>query len=191
MATHEKVKVSTMQIALPILFATILVLSLIFSSVKAIVWSPQKIGIWQIEYAQLVTPQGWSFFTRSAKEPNTVAFGSNGSPLSKLPTSRTTNAFGLNREGRAQGIEIGLITASIGEKSFHDCKDLNLPDCLAEARNTNLEPIKVHNPVTRPSLCGEVFLFSTRPYSYEYRKYVKSPYYGEGWVNLEIECQAK
>lgn len=182
------IEVSILQIVIPTAIAGFLAVCLLFSSVNAVVWSPKKIGLWQIEYSQLIAPQGWSFFTRSAREPNTIPFDSEGNSLSKLPTSQMNNSFGINREGRAQGIEIGLLTASIEKTSFNSCDSVNLYECLDIAKKSNINSIKISNPLARPSLCGEILLISAKPYAFEYRNYVESLFYGEGWVKIEVEC---
>ncbi|MFE8595893.1 SdpA family antimicrobial peptide system protein [Archangium violaceum] len=57
-------------------------------------------------------PEGWKFFTRNAQEERPVLFTRRNGAWERAeqgPASRPRYLFGLNREGRAQGLEFGLL----------------------------------------------------------------------------------
>ncbi len=60
-------------------------------------------------YISQIWPQGWGFFSKSPKEEYLNVYKSNGDPSVQWPNMKLSNLFGINRAGRAQGTEIGLI----------------------------------------------------------------------------------
>ncbi|WP_175973918.1 SdpA family antimicrobial peptide system protein [Corynebacterium sp. Marseille-Q2823] len=136
-----------------------------------------------------VFPQGWGFFTRSSQEPIVTPWNSEGESLSQLPTARISNAFGLNREGRAQGVEMGTLQSQIAEQGWVPCPDqASIPECLGfSARNAHVSH-KIDSFTREPSLCGEVTLLQTEPVDYMYRKYFETNVKPTQFVKLSISC---
>src|SRR5215218_8664142 len=65
-------------------------------------------------------PEGWGFFTRDPREERLLLFrrteGGAWVSASLGPAARRANFFGMNRYFRAQGIEVGLLLASVKGK---------------------------------------------------------------------------
>lgn len=105
--------------------------------------------------ANVFMPQGWKFFTRNPREDDikifrknnegnwvSATFGANSSPV---------NLFGIKRTARSQGIEIGLLMASIKKDEWVECKGRT--DVCMEQAATN-KTIVNESPL--PTICGEV-----------------------------------
>lgn len=110
---------------------------------------------------RLVLPQGWSFFTRSPREADFVAFsrGADGRWRSSLraPHAEPRNAFGLARASRAQGVEVGLLTGLLRDTDWQDCRG-DPAGCLDRA-----DPVRAANPALLKTLCGDVGLVQRPP----------------------------
>lgn len=187
--TSHYVRVHWSLVGISGLVATIVVTLVLFSSVPSATWSPLE-GMKESTKSKIqqTVPQGWAFFTRSAREPLTVPFNTQGYSLSKLPTAGKNNLFGLNREGRSQGLEIGAVLNSAGQDNFQDCASPTVQDCISSAKKTEPNPISVQNIVTYPSLCGELFLLSVVPAPYEYRNLLNEHLVAEKWLFMDVKC---
>jgi antimicrobial peptide system SdpA family protein len=132
-------------------------------------------------------PEGWKFFTRDCREERTTMYvRRNGAwqDAARTPNANPANAFGLNRIGRAQGIELGLLTQDIPIESWQSCPDENPAACLERSpvarRMKNISP--------SPSLCGSVGLVSQKPVPWAWAKqglHVAMPI---ATIRLEVQC---
>lgn len=114
-----------------------------------------------------VIPQGWAFFTKSSQDPAVIPFDSEGNSVSQLPTSRLTNSFGINRKGRSQGVEVGLLQKELSDSEWTNCDGKSVSSCIAAIRSKPMSNIVNTSP--RPSLCGDVFLLKSVPRPFAYR----------------------
>lgn len=136
-----------------------------------------------------VFPQGWGFFTRSSQESIVSPWNSHGESLSLLPTARISNAFGLNREGRAQGVEMGTLQSQITEQGWVPCPDeTSIPECLGFSSRSDHVSHEINSFTREPSLCGEVTLLQTEPVDYMYRKYFESNVKPTKFTKLNVAC---
>lgn len=98
-------------------------------------------------------PQGWAFFTRSAREPRLEDWqrSSQGwSPVADLGRVTARSAGGWDRGPRAHANEAALLAASIPEQHWQPCTG-DLIGCLDNAR-----PVVRANPTAHALLCGTV-----------------------------------
>ncbi|GGO00606.1 hypothetical protein GCM10010116_00930 [Microbispora rosea subsp. aerata] len=106
-----------------------------------------------------VAPQGWAFFTRSAREPRlevwTAPGGARAAFVPSPPEGRA--AAGLDRTSRTWFREVDLLAGSVPRDRWRPC-DGPVPGCLSRA-----DAVTVASPVTRPTFCGTVGLSRRAP----------------------------
>lgn len=115
---------------------------------------------WQLAIrsnVQTISPQQWAFFTKSPRdptyEPYSIAEGS-WRKASTFPHSKVENAFGWNRESRAQAIELGLIMSQVRGSDWKKC-GRGIPSCLDNA-DSHQSVVRISNPSPAPTLCGRI-----------------------------------
>jgi antimicrobial peptide system SdpA family protein len=108
-----------------------------------------------------VLPEGWRFFTRNPQEEQViplVLIDGTWRPAS-APSSSARNLFGLNRAGRAQSVELGLLLEQMQPKDRWAPCDGSPAECLSRA------PVATHlaNPSRAPTMCGDMGFVAQRP----------------------------
>ncbi|MGW7102480.1 SdpA family antimicrobial peptide system protein [Streptomyces sp. NPDC054838] len=134
-----------------------------------------------------IAPQGWAFFTKSPRDPEVVPYGKTFDgwrALSLTPHAAPHNAFGLDRESRAQGVEISMLLAAAQKSDWRDCTDTG-ETCLA---NAAAPARRVENTSPHPTLCGTVGLLQERPTPYAWRDLVPESHSTERVMVLEVTC---
>lgn len=134
-----------------------------------------------------LAPQGWAFFTKSPRDPEVVPYRKSSDgwrALSLTPHSSPHNAFGLDRESRAQGVEIAMLLSAAQKDDWRDCTDSS-ETCLA---NTDAAARQVRNGSPDPTLCGTVGLLQERPTPYAWRDLVPESHSTERVMVLEVAC---
>ncbi|MCL6577720.1 SdpA family antimicrobial peptide system protein, partial [Kyrpidia sp.] len=58
-----------------------------------------------------IFPQGWGFYSISPREEQISLYDENGNLAVDWPNASVNNLFGLMRKGRAQGLEVGIVSA--------------------------------------------------------------------------------
>jgi sporulation delaying protein A len=99
-------------------------------------------------------PEAWGFFTRDPRESRVlVRMERRGRwvPASLGPQARLSNAFGLRRRARAQGVEIGLLLEEVPDSAWVHCTGLP-EECLERTKNW----YAVGDISPRPTLCGRI-----------------------------------
>ncbi|MFD5479969.1 SdpA family antimicrobial peptide system protein [Streptomyces hawaiiensis] len=134
-----------------------------------------------------MAPQGWAFFTKSPRDPEMVPYQKTPGawkPLSLTPHSSPRNAFGLNRESRAQGVEIALLLSAAQKGDWRDCASSRqqcLDDFGAPAR-------RIENRSPDPTLCGTVGLLQEKPTPWAWRDLIPESHSPERVMVLEVTC---
>lgn len=137
-----------------------------------------------------IFPQGWNFFTK----PPTDAFGmmyevGQGDELT-LRTHETSSPeamFGLNRNMRSLGIEMGHVAAQVNENdAWSECEQRS-EECLAFDRGG---ASFATNPVEGAEFCGEYVMTEAIVTPRAYRDLVGERYTVERYISLEIECES-
>lgn len=109
-----------------------------------------------------VVPEGWAFFTRNPREEAIFLFSrrSNGEwdSASLGPNGIASNAFGLNRISRAQGVETALLMNRFPNSAYRDCSGA-LTKCLDDTPSSR----SLANESPNPSLCGDVGIVLRKP----------------------------
>lgn len=138
-------------------------LVLFFYSIHAALpFNPVKLPFQGSIPVRSVMTQGWKFFTRSPREEDIRVFEllSDGTSRSASRGSNASpsNLFGIKRDSRAQGIEIGLITSGLRKDQWRECKTKST-ECVPEVD----EEITVSNTIENPTICGRVMVSLVPP----------------------------
>ncbi|WP_374955203.1 SdpA family antimicrobial peptide system protein [Arthrobacter sp. MYb51] len=138
-------------------------------------------------------PQGWAFFSKSPRDPSIAPYREdiNGSfeSVSKLPTTRVENLFGVSREGRAQGVEVALISGESGAENWLDCSTPALQECAEMVRDAT--STAVTNTVASPTVCGEIVLVQTTPVPWSFRHQTALREKADKVIKLRVECNGQ
>lgn len=118
---------------------------------------------------QRLLPEGWSFFTKSPRDPYVFILKVNDGKLElydHLPNSNPQNLFGAQRTGRAIGVEFGRLTQNLSEDNWLECNPKNL---LALAKSDTVPTITLKNTYEKPLLTGEVIIVTQEPIPWAWR----------------------
>ena len=78
-----------------------------------------------------ISPQGWAFFTRNAREPADYFYRREGAKWVRLgyPNSSSRNFFGLKKDTRPFGVEMGSLMSQVSTDEWIAC-EAGLETCL-------------------------------------------------------------
>jgi antimicrobial peptide system SdpA family protein len=169
-----------------ILFSVALFLSLLFASTT---FNPIQNKLKFIKTIFTITPQGWAFFTRDAREEQIYIYKIVDKKLCKLNQKHSSfdSFLGLSRQVAKLSLEIESVSGKI------------IKDKVATSTNWNYDEdiigvipkkyIEVNNPVSNPILCGDYLLVYHEivPWAwYSSNKKLKMP---AKVIKLKIICQ--
>jgi antimicrobial peptide system SdpA family protein len=112
-------------------------------------------------------PQGWAFFTKSARSPDVDIYAVAGPELRSIAAgafAEPGNAFGLDRAVRARGTESAFLINGLKPADWRPCTG-SAEACLAAAA----APVSIRNTYSKPTICGPVMLIRTEPVPWAYR----------------------
>jgi antimicrobial peptide system SdpA family protein len=163
----------------------LLVLS--YSVHEGMPFNPVKLPLAQTLRVNLLIPQGWRFFTRNPREEFISVFvkdsdGKWQSALAEVNAS-PVNFFGLNRQSRAQGIEIGMLTASIKRDQWSECRERQ--DVCIERVPT---AASIPNDSPHPTLCGDVILIRQSPTPWAWSKARRHVIMPSKYAKVNLVC---
>ncbi len=120
-----------------------------------------KIGI------KMFFPQGWAFFTKDPMNEQIDAYQiRNNNELNKLTIKNTDrkNYYGLRRESRLQGIEIGKLCEQIDAEDWIEIKSgfKSMP-LVFKKEYTKKNQGEIVNIRVNPTICGNVLLHIYKP----------------------------
>jgi antimicrobial peptide system SdpA family protein len=135
----------------------------------------------------VLAPQGWAFFTRDPREEKQLIYGRgpDGAWWSMMlaPHARMSNALGLDRRSRAQGVEMALLISVAPQDGWRDCEG------TVEACLRRLPPgAAARNPSPHPTLCGSLAIVLQKPVPWAWvdsRRPVSMP---SRMLPLEVAC---
>lgn len=168
------------------LFSIALFLSLIFASTP---FNPIQGKLKFVKTIFNVTPQGWAFFTRDAREVQVYIYKIENSTLTKVNQKHSNfdNFIGLSRKVSKLAIEMENVTGKIIKKNIATQTTWNY-----DANITGKIPTKiltVENPIKSPILCGDYLIVyhEIPPWAWSTsRKKLKMP---AEVIKLKILCQ--
>jgi antimicrobial peptide system SdpA family protein len=131
-------------------------------------------------------PEGWKFFTRNPREERPVLFVQRSGRWRRAetgPASRPRYLFGLDRAGRVQGLELGLIFEQIPRGAWREC-DENPLACIS----SSAAAIPITNRSPKPTLCGSAGLALQKPIPWSWLELPRPVVMPSRIVRLEIRC---
>ncbi|MBH1933016.1 SdpA family antimicrobial peptide system protein [Streptomyces sp. AV19] len=138
--------------------------------------------------ASAVVPQGWAFFTKSAKDPTYAPYrevDGHWKSIALTPHSRPSNLFGFDRASRTQGVEVALMLRQ-KETRWTDCDSADSPtECLERVKSR----MKTTNPSPSPSLCGRAAVVEMKPIPWAWRDLSEEKATPTRVASWEVECR--
>jgi antimicrobial peptide system SdpA family protein len=134
---------------------------------------------------QVFVPEGWKFFTKNPRDQQLATFVRDGSTWRRLtePNSAPSNAFGIDRAGRALSIEAALLLADVGKDRWEDCKYDAVP-CLESDANV----VTVSNRSPQPTMCGAIGIRLQPPIPWAWAANKKPIVMPSRVLRLEVKC---
>lgn len=140
------------------------------------------------EQARLVAPQGWAFFTKSAREPREILWRRSADGTWQIamlgPHSESRNLWGLNRQSRAQAVDQGIVLGALPAVRWSKCDSGPIADCLLALGAA----VPVKNPAPEPLLCGEVGVSRQEPVPWAWAGAAGRTRMPASVVRLEVAC---
>ncbi|MGW5350923.1 SdpA family antimicrobial peptide system protein [Streptomyces sp. NPDC004031] len=129
-----------------------------------------------------VLPQGWAFFTKSARSSEYEPFRWDGSSWTSASLGRHSE-HGFDRVSRSQGIETALLLHEAGRAAPTPCAQASLQDCLKKAR----VEAAVVNRTPGATLCGRIAVVAQTPTPFAWRDLLpaRTP---QSAVVLDVAC---
>ncbi|MBX3221628.1 MAG: SdpA family antimicrobial peptide system protein [Labilithrix sp.] len=133
-------------------------------------------------------PESWRFFTRNPQEEETTPYAmqSDGAWSSAAsPGGSPRYLFGVDRAGRAQGVELGRLLDGIPKGSFRACDDDESPElCLSKTTKV----VRLDNEMPRPSLCGQIGIVTKRPVPWAWARSGRTIHMPARVLRLDVKC---
>lgn len=166
----------------------LIISSLIITVFPPTVWNPpQKVKTFGA-YLNNVLPQGWGFFTKSSADPALTVYSKDGQEVLEWPASSAANLFGFSRDGRSQGLEVGLIASQIEENEWINCRSENIHDCILQVKIEQNPVLELENYGTRTTLCGRMVFLEMGPVEYLYRDLYDMREIPERAISINVSC---
>ena len=142
-------------------------------------------------YKRLVytlVPQGWAFFTRNAREAQTMVYRVNGDQLELLHHRHSCwhNFFGLSRRTTVYFSEIQGIRSQLTDTDFMSSK------WNFQANKTGefpTEKVEVKNNIANPLLCGDYVLVFQKHVPWAWSKNIDKIDMPAKVARVEVACQ--
>lgn len=137
------------------------------------------------EQLRPVLPQGWAFFTKSARSEDVEIYALTDGSLREVSAgalAEPRNAFGLNRKVRAQGPEMATLVQELGADAWQPCTD-DVLSCVPGVSATG-----VRNAYDAPTICGNIVFVRTEPVPWAYRDLVPDERRAIFAARAEVSC---
>ncbi|MEF9479283.1 SdpA family antimicrobial peptide system protein [Chryseobacterium sp. RRHN12] len=169
-----------------IIISITLFLSLLFSSTP---FNPVQNKLKFTKYIFNLTPQGWAFFTRDAREEQVFIYKIENSKLYKINQkhSNIENFFGISRKVSKVGIELENVTGKILINSAALKTTWNYNENLIGKIPDKF--IAVKNPIEDPIMCGDYLIVYHQPVPWAWSKNKERIKMPAKVIKLKILCQ--
>jgi antimicrobial peptide system SdpA family protein len=141
---------------------------------------PIQIKIWQL------APEGWGFFTKSPRDPEMLVYHIQKTQPQLINIASTFSleyAFGLNRDGRSQGIEIDQIISELQiPKLWLPCKH-DLKNCVQKAPSH-----RVSNTSHIKTICGDIAFVEQKPVPWAWKRLPRDVVMPMRVAHVEVLC---
>ena len=140
--------------------------TIFFSLISSIEFNPMSINYENSRVIYTIMPQGWGFFTRDPREPQTLIYARRGNRFELVNKSNAEPEylFGISRTSRRKNVEFGQIFSQIADSLWIKCPSKRMIEC---------EPPKaVHfkSFYTNPICRGEYLLVMKQPVPWAWSK---------------------
>ncbi|MFF6906503.1 SdpA family antimicrobial peptide system protein [Streptomyces sp. NPDC012389] len=133
--------------------------------------------------AVAVAPQGWAFFTKSARSPEFEPFRPDGSTWASASLGPHSE-HGFDRISRSQGIETALLLHEAGKVTRTACELSPVQECLKKARVSTA----VTNRTPAPTLCGRIAVIEQKPTPWAWRDLLPATHTPQNVILLDVSC---
>lgn len=106
-------------------------------------------------YVAGLVPEGWNFFTRSAREPVMRAFQWKQGEWKDLGGRNSSHWFGITKEARIVSMDLQYLTGEISAEAWRAC-EVTTAACLL--RDELLPAVRVQNSSNLRRVCGKILL---------------------------------
>lgn len=131
-------------------------------ALAALPYSPISFGrISRINTISLV-PEGWAFFTRDAREDVIIVYKKTPTGIWEqvnVPGASARYLFGLDRKGRAIGVELAMLKAAIADSTWHSSRR----PLSAHFQRDTLPVQHLKNNAAQPLCLGDIIVQVTPP----------------------------
>lgn len=127
--------------------------------------------------------QGWGFYSKDTRDPLLYAIPLDGNDQLSWPNNKIRHFFGLNREGRSQGIELGAILSNLKPEDYSSC-DRKSEECFQEVDVVMV----VTNKSRHPRICGTWGITYTDPIPWSWGKSKDAINMPSEIAKVEIKC---
>lgn len=138
------------------------------------------------KYVTMFVPQGWGFFTRDPREDDYDVLAFDGQQWRTRfghPNFQWSLLLGWSRAARAQSVEFGLLSGSLDQDGWVECKR-RVDECASE--------LDVHqtigNASPRPTFCGEVVVMTRPPVPWAWARSARSITMPSKLLKVDIQC---
>ncbi|MFC4535921.1 SdpA family antimicrobial peptide system protein [Sphaerisporangium dianthi] len=173
-------------VALGLIWGVIVVYVVVGQLPGAALQLPGQRGV--SEVARLVAPQGWAFFTKTARDERHTWWRPDADgtwrPTSLGPHAEPRNLWGLDRISRAEGVETGLVLEAVSGHHWRDCPDGAVDGCLSRSATA----VHVRNPSPGPVLCGTLGLSRQKPLPWAWAGAADRTRMPATVVRVEVTC---
>lgn len=140
---------------------------------------------------QTALPQGWAFFTRDPQEPRLTSYVKPDGGEWELEDTGGNGSvrwwFGLDRQARLAGLEMGVIQQAAGQDAWQECASRDPVECLEE-HEENASDAPAVNDSERATLCGRVGIVSTPLPPWAWNTDEGKPQMPSEVLMAEVEC---
>lgn len=169
------------------LFSIALFLTLLFASTP---FNPIQNKLKVVKTIFNITPQGWAFFTKDAREEQVYIYKIVGKKLYKINQKHANfdNFLGLSRQVSKLAIEVENVMGKVIKKNVATSTYWNYDENVIGLIPIN--NIEITNPITNPMLCGEyLFVYHKNvPWAwYSSNKNLKMP---AKVIKIKVLCQS-
>ncbi|MDA1477342.1 SdpA family antimicrobial peptide system protein [Bacillus changyiensis] len=130
-----------------------------------------------------IFPQGWSFFSKSPRAEEFLILDTQGNLAVDWPNNSMKNLFGIDRHGRAQGIEAGVLAFQANKDLWKKCEG-NINKCVEESDNI----VQMENPSPNPTLCGRYTIIRRKPVPWAWANITSPSDQPSSFVEVEVKC---
>ncbi|MCC9023200.1 SdpA family antimicrobial peptide system protein [Bacillus nakamurai] len=152
---------------------------LFFTVIAALPSSAIQLTKHQSKTISMIYPQSWGFFSKDPREDSLNIYPLTPGEKLRWPNNSLKNVIGLNRYGRTQGIELGLMLEKLPPKE--KWKDYTAGQ---DIKNTTF--LKVKNESPSPTLKGKMIITYERITPWAWSKHTKTKRTIKKFIGVDV-----